>query len=200
MITFDLAKWVPKFLLADKNGYALAKAVEAAMNSMNEKIQEGVDTITAPDKMPEWRLDEVANEYNILYDPTADIEDKRSWIKNAFATYRLYGTVAGLKQFLGAKFTSVSVSEWQDVGGTPFHFSVTVDGELTEEAQEWAQKSVAAVKNARSVCDSITFSSDSVTAVCYLDAVPTGENTNDYAEFIGGSEVELPPDSGAINP
>ena len=199
MITFDLAKWVPKFLLADKNGYALAKAIEAAMNSMNEKIQEGVDTITDPDKMPEWRLDEVANEYNILYDPTADIEDKRSWIKNAFATYRLYGTVAGLKQFLGAKFTTITIAEWfRSESGVPFHFNVSVDGEPTPENQAWALKAVETVKNARSVCDGVFFSSDTVDTNLYLVAEVTGMDTNDYAEFIEG--IELLPDSGTINP
>ena len=36
MFTFDITKWVPRFLLNDKNGYALAKAIEAALQMMND--------------------------------------------------------------------------------------------------------------------------------------------------------------------
>ena len=37
MFQVDITKWVPKFLLADKNGYAIAKAMEAGLQYMNAR-------------------------------------------------------------------------------------------------------------------------------------------------------------------
>ena len=92
MFELDITKWVPKFILADKNGYALAKAIEAGLQSANDIVSQGVDCITDVDAMPEWRLDEVAWEYNILYDYDADIATKRKWVSDAVQTYAIYGT------------------------------------------------------------------------------------------------------------
>ena len=45
MFKFYVSRFVPKFILADKNGYAIAKAIEAAMQYMNKAIDTGVKCI-----------------------------------------------------------------------------------------------------------------------------------------------------------
>lgn len=155
MFAFDITKWVPKFILNDKNGYAVAKAIEAALQYMNDTISAGVDLISDYDKMPEWRLDELAWETNCLYDYKADIETKRKWIANAFPLYRLYGTPQAIIQYIGSYFENVELEENWLYGGDPFHFRVTVKGEWTPEKEAWANKAIENAKNVRSVMDGI---------------------------------------------
>jgi len=164
VFTINIERWVPKFILNDKNGYAIAKAIETAMQTMNDIVAQGLACVSDFYQMPEWRLDEMAWEYNILYDYNADVETKRGWIANALKFYSLYGTAEGIVQYLEAAFDSASVEEWFDYGGDPFHFRVNATGEWSEEAEAWAMKSIEAAKNVRSVLDTITFNTGDATA------------------------------------
>ena len=174
MIDFDIRDIFPRFILEDKNGFAMAKAIEAGMKYFLERVQGGLDCIQDVEKMPEWRLDELAWEYNILYDYDADVEIKRSWIRNARDFYAKYGTAEGIVQYLRAAFDSASVEEWWQYGGDPYHFRVNTTGEWSVENDAWARKSIAAVKNVRSVLDAITFNAgEAVTEILTL-AAPCG--------------------------
>jgi len=157
MFTFDVKRFIPAFLLNDKNGHALAKAIETGIQIMNDKIYQGVQCLTDIDNMPEWRLDELAWEYNLIYDYDADLEVKRNWIRDMRQYYALYGTAAGIIKYLEAVYESVIVEEWPSYNGDPFHFRVIVSGEWTEEHDAWAQNAIAQVKNVRSVLDNIIF-------------------------------------------
>lgn len=179
-IDFDIKRLVPRFLYDDKNGYAMCMAIQAAFEYVAEKVEEGIAILQDPDRMPEWRLDEMAEEYNILYDYHADIEVKRDWIKNARKSYGLYGKAAGVVQYLEAAFDTVNLEESWEYGGDPFHFRVTVTGEWSEENDEWAKKAVEKAKNVRSVLDNIIFSSGGTettvkvaAAVCGIDVKET---------------------------
>ena len=172
-IDFDIKRLVPRFLYDDKNGYAMCMAIQAAFEYVAEKVEEGIAILQDPDRMPEWRLDEMAEEYNILYDYHADIEVKRDWIKNARKFFCLYGKAAGVVQYLEAAFDSVTVEESWEYGGDPFHFRVIVTGEWSDVADEWAQ-------NVRSVLDNIIFNAGSTTmdlnigfAVCGVEIEDT---------------------------
>ena len=154
MFTFEIKRFVPKFIMRDKNGYAVAKALEAGLQMMNDIIAQGVELITDVDTMPEWRLDELAWEYNILYDYTQDVNVKREWIREAINASSIYGTPEGLKQYLESAFTSVTISEWSGYSGTPYHFRVTAVGDTSK--QTWAEEEIEKAKNLRSVCDGLT--------------------------------------------
>ena len=158
MFTFDISKFVPRFLLNDKNGRALAKAMEAGLNLMNEKINESVDILTDYDKMPEWRLDELAWEYNCLYDFNGELESKRRWIKNAIPMYKLHGTAESLKQYLSAMFEADGITI--EEGNEPFHFRVIVENEPDPKQRELALQAINKAKNIRSVFDGFILSSE----------------------------------------
>lgn len=151
--TFDLKRIVPRFILRDSNGYAMAKAIEAALKFFLEKSQEGLDTLQNVDKMPEWRLDEMAWEMNCLYDETAELEMKREWIRNAIPLYSIWGTKASILEYLKGYFGEIEVQENWEYEGDPFHFRVTVGGEWTPENEAWARRAVERAKNVRSVLD-----------------------------------------------
>lgn len=175
-IQFDISRLVPKFIYSDRNGYALSKAIERAFEYVADAVEAGIALIMDVDTMPEWRLDELAHEYNCLYDYTADIDIKRNWIRNAMPYYSLYGTVAGVLQYLEGRFDSAKVEEWWQYDGDPFHFRIILTGEYSDEAALWAEKAAAATKNVRSVLDYIQFNSVTVAAdlnvaasVCGID-------------------------------
>lgn len=155
VFTFDVEKYVPKFILGDKNGYAVAKAIETAMQKMNAIVKQSLDCLLDYDTMPEWRLDELAWELNCLYDFNASIETKREWIKNATPYYRLFGTPQAVYKYLAGYFDDVELEENWQYGGDPFHFRITVDGKWVDENEAWARKAIAAAKNVRSVLDSL---------------------------------------------
>lgn len=157
MIEFDITKFVPKFILQDKNGYAIAKAIEAGLRLMNRILSDGVKCITDFDEMPEWRLDELAWEYNIPYDYSADVEIKREWARNALSLSKLYGTPEGIERYMEAYFNGATVEEFWEYDGDPYHFRVRFPGGWTPEKVAWATKAINDVKNVRSILDSYFF-------------------------------------------
>ena len=153
MLDLHIEQWTPKFILADHNGYAMAKAIEAGLQHMNRTVKEGVDVLTDYETMPEWRLDELAWEYNIPFDFTADIDKKRAWIKNFQSMYALCGTPAGIEQSLKTEDTEATVTEWWEYGGSPYHFRVRLKHPARETDIAWAEKIIYQMKNERSVLD-----------------------------------------------
>ena len=155
MLTFNVTQYVPKFILDDRDGYAMAKAIDKGLKMMADAIREGVQCVLDVDAMPEWRLDEMAWELNCIYDYHAKIDTKREWIRDAIPNYRKYGTTKGIEDFLRGYFGEVEVNENWEYGGDPFHFTVTVGGEWTPETETWTRAAVETVKSVRSVLDAI---------------------------------------------
>lgn len=183
MFTFDVTRHVPRFILQDKNGYAVAKAIEAALQIMNDTIQRGVHCTLNYDTMPEWRLDEMAWETNCLYDYNADIATKREWIKNAIPLYRLFGTPQAVYQYIGSYFDDVDLEENWQYDGDPYHFRVTVEGEWTAEKEVWARRAINTAKNVRSVLDSLRIGTK-----CHIGMTATGDVLTRFAYPLTGAE------------
>ena len=157
MMDFDIKGLVPRFIWNDKNGHALAKALEAGLKDFLAVCKQGLDTWGNVENMPEWRLDEMAWEYNIPYDYTADVEIKREWIADVYALSRMYGTPKGITEYMGGYFDETTLEEAWQYDGDPFHFRVLFSGSWTPEKVAWATRAINAVKNVRSVLDSYTF-------------------------------------------
>lgn len=174
MFTIDIAKWIPAFIMRDKNGKALAKAIEAGLQAMNDVIAQGVACVNNVDTMPEWRLDELAWEFNIPFDFTADIAVKRKWIAEAVTTYSTYGTPAVIKNYLESMFDSARVEEWWEYGGDPHHFKVYVTGEPTASNMAWATEVIEKTKNCRSYLDELVFDATESEAELLVDSAITG--------------------------
>ena len=156
-MSFNVERLIPRAMLRDKDGYALAKAIERAFEIVDEAVQTGIDIIQDPEKMPEWRLDELAQELGCLYDYSAPVEKKRYWIRNATELYNIYGTPQAIVSFLEGSFAGVDVEEfWRYSGGQPYHFNVVITGaEFDAERIAWVRKVVDRVKNVRSVLDNV---------------------------------------------
>lgn len=170
MIQFNIEQLVPVFILNDKNGYALAKAIETGFLEFDRIIQQGVDCLLVIDSMPEWRLDEFAKEMNCPYDNFAPIETKRILIRLALATNRYYGTKGALQKYFEDLFGDTEIEEAHDYGGYPFHFRVTVNENWDSEKAALAAKIIDKVKNVRSVLDELRIGSN-----CKIAATAGGD-------------------------
>lgn len=159
MIEFNIHILFPDFILADKNGYAMARAIERAMKMTCDTVQRGIECVQDVSKMPEWRLDEMAWELGCLYDYQADIEAKRRWIRDATPLFSSYGTPQAIYNYLEGYFDQVLVEENWQYGGEPFHFRVWLSGKLTKEKEAWARKAIQQAKNVRSVMDDVSIGS-----------------------------------------
>lgn len=169
-ITFDIEQLVPRFIMADQNGRAMAKAIEKAFEYIAKAAEDGLDIIMDVEKMPEWRLDEMATEYGVPYDYTAQVDQKRTWIRNAIPMYQIFGTKEAIRQYLVGYFGEVEVQENWEYSGDPYHFHVTVGGEWTPETETWARKAIERVKSVRSVLDDLR-----IGCMCSLGITATGD-------------------------
>lgn len=165
----------PRFILEDTDGFAMCKALEAGLNYFLEKCQNGIDLVLDVDKMPEWRLDEMAWELNCLYDYDADPDIKREWIRNAYTNYRKHGTAEGIRQYLAIYFGESAVNEYWEFGGEPGQFNVTVTGLRSDENEAWIRKACAKAKNVRSELNNIIFNGgESEVSPVYVGANSAG--------------------------
>lgn len=177
MDKLDITHLVPNFILGDKNGWALAKAIETAMQIFMDKLQEGVDIALNPDKMPEWRLDELARDENLFwYDYTASLSVKREMIKSARQVYAMLGTVAGSQRAARDCASDATIQEWWEYGGEPAHFRIfSRMGEAAENAAAMVQ-SVNSVKRLSSVLEGIYVDLYPLTTQLYVGHALYGVN------------------------
>ena len=155
MFNYHIIQHVPDFILRDKNGYALARAIEAALKYMNEHVAAALGCVLDVDSMPEWRLDEMAWELNCLYDFNGSLQQKRNWIREALPMYRIWGTKESIRKYLEGYFENVEVEENWFYNGDPYHFRIFVEGEWNPQNEAWTINAVDKAKNVRSVLDDI---------------------------------------------
>ena len=182
-MTADFARLTPGFLRRDANGHALMKALEAGVNYFLQGAEAGVKRVLDIDSMPEWRLDEMAWEMNILwYDSEADVRDKRQTVKDAQAVYDTLGTPEAVLMAVNGVFGSGRISEWYEYGGSPFFFRVyATDQDALDEKREQFLKMIGAVKMAGAVLDDIYYVGAEGKATAWTDTAKTGIYGEIYA-------------------
>lgn len=190
MSELSIKRLVPAYIYADKNGYALARAIETAMRYVQDRCQEGLAILNDYDAMPEWRCDELAWDNNVTwYDSAATLEEKRQTLKDARAISASLGTPdAVLLGFYGV-YGAGQVQEWWDYGGDPGHFKIFTVSETTMTTDfERFMRIVNAVKNVRSVLDGVYYRGAKGSAEMWLATGPaaitrgSGGYANNYSE------------------
>lgn len=167
MIEVSIRELLPRFLMEDRTGRAMAKAVERALLLAEQAVAQGVDNVLNVDGMPEWRLDEMARELHVLYDYRADIEAKRKWIAGAAGMYRIYGTPEAVLKYIRGMFDDAEIEEWPDYGGQPYHYRINVYGQWTNSKKSWVKKAAETAQNLRSVLDDIGVKSEGTLHIAY---------------------------------
>lgn len=185
MFTVEIERFVPRFLMRDKNSYALAKAIEAGLNAMNRTVEKGLSCLSDIETMPEWRLDELAWEYCVDWcDREAAISEKRKLIAGAVETYTRLGTVYAVKNAVETIFGSGRIEEWFQYEGSPYHFRIFADSaQMSGSGSQKLKSLVGKIKNLRSVLDEICFTGESETdATLYAATAVTGMQLRHSAE------------------
>jgi len=157
MIEIDIRDLVPRFLMADRTGRALAMAIERAFRIADGAVTAGVDITLRVDSMPEWRLDEMARELNVpWYVPGSGIETKRGAIRSALAVYRRLGTPWAVVTVAEMYFGSSTVEEWWEYGGEPYHYRVkTANLDAVTANMAVFRELIRRTENLRSVFDGV---------------------------------------------
>lgn len=150
----DIQLEIPAFLCEDQNGKAIKAAMEKALERLIGDVVRAWDILYNVDTMPEWRLNEMAWEWNMVwYDYTMPVEVKRAMVKRAEEISRGIGTPGLLKSMLETVFESVNILLGPEYGGTAYHFRVEVGGNRAGEMGVWAQRAVEIFKPLRSQFD-----------------------------------------------
>lgn len=150
----EIIPQVPRFIRQDKNGYALIKAMEAGLYHFKTDAENAWRMLYDPESMPEWRLDDMAWEWNMTwYDFSMPLEIKREMVRRAEMVSRGIGTPGLLKYMLEAVFETVRILEWPEYDGEPYHFMVEVGGNRAGEMEDWARRAVGIFKPLSRVFD-----------------------------------------------
>jgi P2-related tail formation protein len=159
MLDLDIARLTPRFLMRDTNGGAISRAIEAGLKGFLASAREGVAIATDSDKMPAWRLDELAREKRIAwYDFAADVEVKRAVVKAWPRSMRHLGTPGVIEDVAAKYFGDAVVEEWWQYGAEPFYFRLyTANVRDGSRNAALVAKLVDAIKNVRSIFDGVFF-------------------------------------------
>lgn len=157
MIQGGLEHLVPAFIMQDRNGRAIVKAISAGLQITADAVAEGVKILTDVEYAPEWRLDELAWEFDIPYDKTADIEIKRRWIREVYPLFAIYGTPAAIKRYLSGRFEVLSVDEQ---GFGYYMLSILFSGVAAREDVDRILKMAEIIKNVRTHIHRVAFQCD----------------------------------------
>lgn len=186
----DAEELLPGFMREDDTDKSLAESTSNYLQDMAGSMKVLKKwTDDAIDVMSETYLDLIAYELNItwyLYD--ADISQKREIIKNARRIHWKLGTVWAIEQVLAIYFTSASVTEWFEYGGTPGHFKISTQyPELYVNDANFV-KVLNSVKKYSQILDEVSLSNE-IRHTAYAVAGTTSTLRNAITDVFSINEV-----------
>ncbi len=195
----DAEELLPGFMREDDTDKSLAESTSNYLQDMAGSMKVLKKwTDDAIDVMSETYLDLIAYELNItwyLYD--ADISQKREIIKNARRIHWKLGTVWAIEQVLAIYFTSASVTEWFEYGGTPGHFKISTQyPELYVNDANFV-KVLNSVKKYSQILDEVSLSNE-IRHTVYPAAALTGNVRNTIVDTFTRTQVISHTVNGAI--
>ena len=158
----SLLDTAPSSITQDNKVQNIIKAVDDCFHDIHaEKLL--VLLISRLDELGEQLVDELAWQFHVdFYEIDADIEVKRSMVRQAIAWHRIKGTPAAIEQVVTDAFDTATVEEWYEYGGEPYHFRVKLENSeaeatLDSELIERVGKCINEAKNTRSWIDGIGY-------------------------------------------
>ena len=116
----------PYSLSRDTDKLKLAVTVADGLVEMSVQLEYAM-IFSRVDELPEEILDILAVDLNIQwYDNEADIECKRSTIKECMHINKYKGTKYAIEKALKSVYDDVRVIEWNEYGGEPYHFKIII--------------------------------------------------------------------------
>ena len=164
----------PYSLSRDTDKLKLAVTVADGLVKMSVQLEYAM-IFSRVDELPEEILDILAVDLNIQwYDNEADIECKRSTIKECMHINKYKGTKYAIEKALKSVYDDVRVIEWNEYGGEPYHFKIIIyDSSNDREKRDRVLDKVKYYKNLRSVLEETIFETGINTDIAVLAAFKT---------------------------
>ena len=164
----------PYSLSRDTDKLKLAVTVADGLVEMSVQLEYAM-IFSRVDELPEEILDILAVDLNIQwYDNEADIECKRSTIKECMHINKYKGTKYAIEKALKSVYDDVRVIEWNEYGGEPCHFKIIIyDSSNDREKRDRVLDKVKYYKNLRSVLEETIFETGINTDIAVLAAFKT---------------------------
>lgn len=158
LMDFDLTRLLPEPLKNDITMLALGRAVSDELKRSAELARLAV-IYPCVEQLNEPLLDILAVDFKVdWYDFNGTLSEKRKSIKECIYIHRYKGTKFAVETALRSVYENVSVSEWFEYGGEPYHFKVTIfDSTNDKEKRARVLEKVKYYKNLRSVLDGVIF-------------------------------------------
>ncbi len=151
-----LEEIIPRNLLEFQEIADICKVLKLTLNDVVGNIF--YDAIIANfDKMPEAVVDLLAWQWHVdYYDSTADVDTKRTMVRESLEVHRHKGTKHAVNTVLSAINPGYYVEEWFEYGGEPYRFRlIETDGDKISYSEAEIIKAVNESKNVRSWLDSV---------------------------------------------
>lgn len=171
----NLPEQAPRLLREDRTGRAILKCMEHGLKELLQAIQSSQKLLYDVRTMPEWRLDELAWEYNVLwYDASADIETKREWILKASEIVPKIGTELAIDALIDAIYGQHEILNYTDFGGVLHSFMLTVSEPKGEYARHWSNAVLKKVLPLRCTFDGLGYQNRE--KMIYIERQAVGEH------------------------
>ena len=154
-----LADILPRNILADKQMYAAAEALDLELKALSYDAFQ-VLHIPRLDELNHDVLDTLAWQFHCdFYEPsTMSLDVKRNLIRESILLHRIKGTPQSVEDFLGYFGIKATVKENWEYGGEPYFFRLTVsDVAFLGDDGDTFMRLVYAAKNERSWLDLFIF-------------------------------------------
>lgn len=165
-----------KYMQLDKTTQALCAALTPQFRQMADDIKACL-IYARVNELNSEVLDELAWQMNIdWYDPTADIDVRRTLIKNALKIYQFRGTPYAVEQVIQDYFGDGAVEEWFEYNGDPYHFQVvTSNSAVTGELATQFTQAVEKVKRLSTILDQVIVSMTAEFNLYIGNVIQTGD-------------------------
>lgn len=148
----------PFSLSRDENKEKLAESIvdslaELIADTDKEQIYTRISSLDEP------LLDILAKDLKVdWYDYEGTLEEKRKTIAECIKVHRYKGTKYAVETALKGVYDNVSVTEWFEYDGEPFHFKVTIYDSTNDEGKRArVLEKIRYYKNLRSVLDDVIY-------------------------------------------
>lgn len=164
------------FMKQDITTIAMCNALEPQFRQLSEEVKLCL-IYSQIDNLDDATLNELAWQMSIdWYDINANLETKKTIVKNAIKVHRYRGTPYAVEEVIQTYFGDGYVQEWFEYGGEPYMFKViTTNPSVTSELANQFIKVLNSVKNVRSHLEEIIVSLSGEMNIYFGSAVHTGD-------------------------
>lgn len=173
----ELKRLIPPSI-ADKNVKAICDAIDVKLRELSNAASL-VMILPRLNELPEEIIDELAWQYHVdFYDYSANLEKKRSLVRQAIAWHKRKGTPAAVEEVCTAAFKTAKVFENWEYGGEPYHFQVRLieEGIPDQSVIDALIRAINDTKNVRSWLDGLSFYRE-IFGKIYLGAMVAPQKT-----------------------